>query len=158
MNVGSLLEAFPSAVVEEGYGTLTVEVSAADWVAAVSYARQELGCAFFDFLSAVDEPEGFRIVCHLANLDPWGHVVLRTLLDRESPSVGSVADEYAGAAWHERETAEMFGVTFLSSTGEPLALEGLLLPPGFEGHPLRKEFVLQSRVDRPWPGAKEPSS
>jgi NADH-quinone oxidoreductase subunit C len=32
----------------------------------------------------------------------------------------------------------------------------LLLPDGFEGHPLRKDFVLASRVAKPWPGAKEP--
>ena len=29
-------------------------------------------------------------------------------------------------------------------------------PPEFEGHPLRKDFVLAARVVKPWPGAKEP--
>ena len=32
----------------------------------------------------------------------------------------------------------------------------LLLPDGFEGHPLRKDFVLAARVAKAWPGAKEP--
>jgi NADH-quinone oxidoreductase subunit C len=32
----------------------------------------------------------------------------------------------------------------------------LLLPDGFQGHPLRKEFVLASRIAKEWPGAKEP--
>ena len=32
----------------------------------------------------------------------------------------------------------------------------LLLPEGFEGHPLRKDFVLAARVAKAWPGAKEP--
>ena len=44
----------------------------------------------------------------------------------------------------------MFGIDF----GVPL--EPLLLPDGFEGHPLRKDFVLASRVVKAWPGAKEP--
>ena len=44
---------------------------------------------------------------------------------------------YRGAAWHERETHEMFGVIF---DGHP-GLAPLLLPDGFEGHPLRKDFV-----------------
>ncbi|HVU61644.1 MAG TPA: NADH-quinone oxidoreductase subunit C, partial [Mycobacteriales bacterium] len=35
-------------------------------------------------------------------------------------------------------------------------LRSLLLPNGFEGNPLRKEFVLAARVAKPWPGAKEP--
>ncbi|HZP51562.1 NADH-quinone oxidoreductase subunit C, partial [Actinocrinis sp.] len=59
---------------------------------------------------------------------------------------------YRGANWHERETFEMFGVVF---TGHP-DLKPLLLPDGFEGHPLRKEFILASRVVKAWPGAKEP--
>jgi NADH-quinone oxidoreductase subunit C len=46
----------------------------------------------------------------------------------------------------------MFGIGF---DGHP-DLKPLLLPPQFEGHPLRKEFVLASRVAKPWPGAKEP--
>ena len=66
--------------------------------------------------------------------------------------MASVADVYAGASWHERETHEMFGIDF----GVPL--EPLLLPDGFEGHPLRKDFVLASRVVKAWPGAKEPGS
>jgi NADH-quinone oxidoreductase subunit C len=46
----------------------------------------------------------------------------------------------------------MFGVDFIGHPG----LEPLLLPPEFEGHPLRKDFVLASRVAKAWPGAKEP--
>ncbi len=49
----------------------------------------------------------------------------------------------------------MFGIDF-TQDGAVLALETLLLPDEFEGHPLRKEFVLASRVAKPWPGAKEP--
>jgi NADH:ubiquinone oxidoreductase subunit C len=158
VKLDSLVEAVPSAVVDEGYGPVAVDVPVESWVLALTHARDVLGCAFFDFLSAVDEPEGLRLLCHVAALEPFGHLVLRTRLDREAPEAGSAAGVYAGAAWHERETAEMFGITFLAPDGGPLVLEGLLLPPGFEGHPLRKDFILQSRLDRPWPGAKEPTS
>jgi NADH-quinone oxidoreductase subunit C len=74
-------------------------------------------------------------------------------LARDAAVVSSIVDIYPGAAWHERETFEMFGVDF---AGHPGGLTGLLLPPEFEGHPLRKEFILASRVAKPWPGAKEP--
>ncbi len=152
MNLAPLLAAVPGATHEVGFGPDTVTVDPGAWVAAVTAARDLLGCTFFDFLSAVDDPAGVQVVCHVASPAPFEHLVLRTDLSSGSPSVASVAGVFAGAAWHERETAEMFGVTFLSAAGEPLALEGLLLPPGFEGHPLRKEFVLESRLDRPWPG------
>ena len=46
----------------------------------------------------------------------------------------------------------MFGIDF---DGHP-NLVPLLLPDGFEGHPLRKDFVLAARVAKAWPGAKEP--
>jgi NADH-quinone oxidoreductase subunit C len=55
---------------------------------------------------------------------------------------------YAGAAWHEREAHEMFGIEFTGNHD----LRNLYLPSEFEGHPLRKEFPLLSRVVKPWPG------
>ncbi len=119
-----------------------------------------MGCTFFDWLSAVDETDtldGYRLVCHLAAHRPGAvdHLVVRTLLPRDRPLVASVADVYAGARWHERETHEMFGIDF-TADGGALELEPLLLPDEFVGHPLRKEFVLATRVATPWPGEKEP--
>jgi NADH-quinone oxidoreductase subunit C len=146
------------STVEEGFGPVAVDVPAEHWVAAVTAARDVLGCTFFDWLSAVDElTDGFRVVCHLAGHRPGGvdHLVLRTLVGRDAPAVESVATVFAGARWHERETHEMFGIDF-TAHGSVLDLEPLLLPDEFEGHPLRKDFVLASRVAKQWPGAKEP--
>jgi NADH-quinone oxidoreductase subunit C len=64
---------------------------------------------------------------------------------------------WPGTAWHERETFEMFGVTFDDfDDGSGDWLRPLLLPDGFEGTPLRRAFVLAARASKPWPGAKEP--
>ncbi|THV27588.1 NADH-quinone oxidoreductase subunit C [Glycomyces paridis] len=127
------------------------DVDAKDWHEAVRACRDEIGCDFFDWLSAVDEgPEGFRIVAHLWSVAGRRGVLLRAMLTEGA--VDSVVDLYPGADWHERETHEMFGVDFPGHPG----LEPLLLAPEFEGHPLRKDFVLASRVVKPWPGAKEP--
>ena len=64
---------------------------------------------------------------------------------------------FAGAAWHERETFEMFGIEFAGfDDGSGLGLRPLLLPDGFEGTPLRKSFQLAARASKPWPGGKEP--
>jgi NADH-quinone oxidoreductase subunit C len=133
-------------------------VEAAGWHEAVMALRAD-GYTYFDWLSAVDEhPEGFRLVLHVARVPSTGsgsegidHLLLATYVDREAAAVASIADVYAGAAWHERETHEMFGIDFSGAELDPL-----LLPDGFEGHPLRKEFVLASRVAKAWPGAKEP--
>ncbi|MER7485227.1 NADH-quinone oxidoreductase subunit C [Streptomyces sp. NPDC126497] len=141
------------ATAEESYGVLTVDVPPASWITALEAARDRAGCTFFDWLSAVDEPgTGFRVTAHVAALRPVRRLLLRTTVPHEAPVLPSAVDVYAGAAWHERETHEMFGVDF---TGHP-GLDHLLLPDTFEGHPLRKDFVLAARVAKAWPGAKEP--
>jgi NADH-quinone oxidoreductase subunit C len=141
------------AVCQVSQGTVTVDVPPAGWLDAMTFARDELGCDFFDWLSAVDELEaGVAVVAHVYSLAGRHHLLLRTLLAAGSAVLPSVTGIYRGAAWHERETHEMFGVDF---TGHPL-LAPLLLPDGFEGHPLRKDFVLAARAAKEWPGAVDP--
>ncbi|MFI8530890.1 NADH-quinone oxidoreductase subunit C, partial [Streptomyces aquilus] len=143
----------PDATAEESYDVLTVDVPPTAWITALQTARDDLGCTYFDWLSAVDEPgTGFRVAAHLAALSPVRRLLLRTTVPHESPTLPTAVHVFAGAAWHERETHEMFGVVF---EGHP-ALDHLLLPETFEGHPLRKDFVLAARVAKAWPGAKEP--
>ncbi|MFF4920989.1 NADH-quinone oxidoreductase subunit C [Kitasatospora sp. NPDC001261] len=139
----------------EAYGLVTVDVPAEHWTEALTNARDVLGLGFFDWLSAVDElAEGFSVVAHLAAVEAPGvrHLALRTRVPRDRAALPTAVPVYAGAAWHERETHEMFGIDF---PGHP-HLATLLLPDGFEGNPLRKEFVLAARVAKDWPGAKEP--
>ncbi|MGW7464799.1 NADH-quinone oxidoreductase subunit C [Streptomyces xantholiticus] len=143
------------ATAERTYELLTVDVPADSWIAALEIARDKLGCTYFDWLSAVDEPgTGFRVCAHVVSLEgrTVRRLLVRTTVSHTAPSLASAVDVYAGASWHERETHEMFGVDF---TGHPNQAP-LLLPDGFEGHPLRKDFVLAARVAKAWPGAKEP--
>lgn len=114
------------------------------------------GYTYFDWLSAVDEEDAVRLVAHLLRPAPWDHLIVATFLPA-GQAAQSVADVFAGAGWHERETHEMFGLSFAHGNGHSGEQPApLLLPDGFEGHPLRKDFVLASRVVKPWPGAKEP--
>ncbi|KND31148.1 dehydrogenase, partial [Streptomyces acidiscabies] len=143
----------PDAVADESYDVLTVDVPPAAWLTALRTARTALTCTYFDWLSAVDEPgTGFRVAAHVVALSPLRRLLLRTTVPHASPTLPTAVDIYAGAAWHERETHEMFGVVF---TDHP-SLTHLLLPDTFEGHPLRKDFVLVARAAKPWPGAKDP--
>ncbi|OEJ25592.1 dehydrogenase [Streptomyces agglomeratus] len=153
---GAVTEIFgEEATAEHSYDLLTVDVPVGSWIAALEIARDKLGCTYFDWLSAVDEPgTGFRVCAHVVALEgrTVRRLLLRTTVPHAAPAVPSAVEVYAGAQWHERETHEMFGVDF---TGHP-HLVPLLLPEGFEGHPLRKDFVLAARVAKAWPGAKEP--
>ena len=128
-----------------------MSIDRVDWVPAVAAAR-DAGADFFDVLTAVDLlDEGFELVLHLWDVTAKTGVLLRTGCPREDPVVPSLISLFAGAAWHERAVAELFGITFAGHDTVPL-----LLAAGFEGHPLRKDFLLASRAAKPWPGAKEP--
>ncbi|GLW08773.1 hypothetical protein Misp01_39030 [Microtetraspora sp. NBRC 13810] len=149
-----LLDRYGSrAELTESFGELTADVGPQDWLDLLTFARDDLGCVFFDWLTGVDDPpDGFHVVAHVYDPVAGGHLLARTRVLRADPRLPSATGVYRGADWHERETFEMFGVVF---EGHP-HLVPLLLPDGFEGHPLRKDFVLAARVARPWPGAKEP--
>jgi NADH-quinone oxidoreductase subunit C len=145
--------------VEIRFGQVWAKVAPERVLDAVRPLREdpELACTFFTFLSAVDwQEEGFEVIITLFSLRHLNTVVLKVRLPAEDPQMPSITGVFRGANWHERETAEMFGVEFTDAEGNPLDLDGLLLPEGFEGHPLRKDFVLASRVAKPWPGSKEP--
>lgn len=151
---GGVAARFGAGVVSEvSQPAVTVDVPPGRWTEALTFARDELGCDFFDWLSAVDElADGFAVLVHLYSLTGRHHLLIRTRVTRKAPHLPTATGVYRGAAWHERETAEMFGMVF---DGHPDPAP-LLLPDGFEGHPLRKDFVLAARVAKPWPGGKEP--
>ena len=143
----------PGGQAGESFGMWTVEVPVDGWRATLYAARDTHGLRFFDWLSAVDElEEGYRVVAHLLDPDTVTHLLISARVPLADPRLDSVVEVFRGAAWHERETHEMFGIDFVGHPG----LTPLLLPDGFEGHPLRKEFILASRVAKVWPGAKEP--
>jgi NADH-quinone oxidoreductase subunit C len=137
----------------ESFGDLTVAVAPSEWVRALELLRDAGGFTFFDWLSAVDDGvEGFAVYCHLYDLSARRRLLVTTRVPRAEPSMPTATAVFRGASWHERETHEMFGIEFV---GHPYPAH-LLLSESFEGHPLRKDFVLTARVSKTWPGAKEP--
>ncbi len=90
----------------------------------------------------------FQVFARFYGIAEANGVILKVDLPDDDLSIDTISDIYAGADWHERETAEMFGFTF---NGHPNPRK-LYLPLGFEGHPLRKDFPLLARRVKPWPG------
>jgi NADH-quinone oxidoreductase subunit C len=146
------------ASVSEEFGSTVVDVPRGAWAGALARLRDACGLDWFDWLSAVDELDrpvpGIRLVCRAQSAHDHRGVLVRTLLPAGDLRAPTAAGVWAGAAWHERETAEMFGVSFDGAASS----DPLLLPAGFAGHPLRKDFGLSARAERPWPGAIEPGS
>lgn len=89
-----------------------------------------------------------QVLASVAKVGSDMRVFLKADLPDDNPRIGTWIHTYAGAAWHEREAHEMFGITFEGNAD----LRNIYLPTEFEGHPLRKEFPLLARVVKPWPG------
>lgn len=110
-------------------------------------ALRAQGFDVLDWLSAVEELDGVTVTaCLLRSDDPR-----QSRLVRSPAPVPSLADLYPSAAWHERETAEMFGVAF---GGHPDPRPLLLSGDG--SAPLRKQAPLPARL-QPWPGEVDPA-
>jgi NADH-quinone oxidoreductase subunit C len=103
------------------------------------FLRDQLSFDFLVFMTALDRPaEGvLELVYRLFSHESRTSVVVRARLPRAGARVTTVSDLYRTAEWHERETAEMFGVEF---TGHPDPRR-LLLPDDLDGYPLRKDFT-----------------
>ena len=140
--------------VEDRFGHAVVTVAAGTYPQVATFLRDEpdLALDFLDFTSAVDRGgDGIEVVTHLFSTAHAHAVRLRVPCAAGDPSCPSLAAVFPSADWHERETAEMFGIRF---EGHPNAVKLLLSEP-FGGHPLRKDFTLMSREVKPWPGDVE---
>jgi len=119
---------------------LVVVVPVDRWVEFARFARDDLGCRYFCHLTAVDwKAEGLDVVCRLESLQSGLGLTVKTRVGREAPCP-SLTGLYRGAEWMERECYDLFGIRF---EGHP-DLRRILLPPDWEGHPLRKDYALDT--------------
>lgn len=99
------------------------------------------GYAFLADITAVDYlNEGyFRLLYQVCNYQNGDIIVLKVDVSRAEPLVDSVCPVWSAANWLEREVYDMFGIVFKNHP----RLERILLWEGFEGWPLRKDYVHQ---------------
>jgi NADH-quinone oxidoreductase subunit C len=104
----------------------------------------ELAFHFLSFLGGVDKYPNtprFEVVYQLSSLQRKHRFRIKALVEESEPGsavIDSVVSIWPTADWHERETAEMFGITFRNHP-DP---RKLLLPQEWTCHPLRKDFSL----------------
>jgi NADH-quinone oxidoreductase subunit C len=137
-----------------GHAVLTVTPARYQEIGRFLRDEPELDFDYFDFLAGVDftpKGGGFEVVAHVYSNAHHHHARLKVRCAADDPHCPTLREVWPGADWHERETAELFGIVF---DGHPHLVK-LLLPEQFEGHPLRKDFALMTREAKPWPGAAE---
>ena len=83
----------------------------------------------------------FELNYQLVSLERRDRVGLRTSVSVQHPVVESLVPVWPGANWMEREIFDLFGIRF---EGHP-DLRRILLPDGFEGAPLRRDFPVEGK-------------
>ena len=77
----------------------------------------------------------------LVSIPRLARVRLRTSVSTQNAVIDSLVPVWPGANWMEREIFDLFGVRF---EGHP-DLRRILLPDGFEGFPLRRNFPVEGK-------------
>jgi NADH-quinone oxidoreductase subunit C/D len=88
----------------------------------------------------------FTVVYQLYSFGRNEYVRIKVPLNGEHPSIESITDIWPSANWYECELWDMFGIEV---TGHP-HLRRILMPPWWEGHPLRKEHPARATEMEPF--------
>lgn len=116
--------------------------------------RDEFGYRIFGFVIASHHPapagdgetfDRVRVVYGLRTVGTNTRLASWQLEVTVGNSVPSLVELFAGADWQEREQYDLVGIGF---EGHP-DLRRLMLPEDWKGHPLRKDYAIDTEV-APW--------
>jgi NADH-quinone oxidoreductase subunit C len=130
--------AVPDSVVASDDGILFVEPAKIADVAGFMKSDSRLDFNFLNSISAVDYINHFEVVYHLTSMNKHHTAIVKTRLDgRDELTLPSVYHLWRGADFQEREIWDLMGISF---SGHP-NLKRIMLWEGFDGHPLRKDYL-----------------
>ncbi len=133
-----IIERFPQAISEASAEAILVKSEALLDVAEYLKNNSELDLNYLNHITAVDYYDYFEVVYQFTSLQHNHSLVLKTrCYDRENAAIPSIVRLWRGADFQEREIYDLMGISF---AGHP-NLKRIALWSGFEGHPLRKDYL-----------------
>lgn len=149
--VKKLRAKFDGAVIEasEFLGQLSIAIEPARIVEVCDFLKSDDDTPFnyLSDLTCVHYPDHreapFEVIYNLYSISANERVRLQVSVNGEG--VDSVTGVWPSADWPEREVYDLFGVKFRNHPD----LRRILLPPDWEGHPLRKDYPLEF-VENRW--------
>lgn len=131
-------EQFPDAVSEINDQAILVKSESLFEVAQYLKNSPELDFNYLNYISAVDYFDYFELVYQLTSINHNHSLIVKTRsYSRDNSSFPSVVSLWRGADYQEREIYDLMGITF---KGHP-NLKRIVLWDGFQGHPLRKDYL-----------------
>jgi len=131
-------ERFPKSIIESSPESLVVDKEFL--LSLATYLKTTPGLDF-DYLiaiTAVDYYDYFEVIYQLTSLQHNHSLVVKTrCYGRDNPTLPSVVSLWRGADFQEREIYDLMGISF---DGHP-NLKRIFLWEGFQGHPLRKDYL-----------------
>jgi NADH-quinone oxidoreductase subunit C len=129
---------FPGSVVESGQQSLVVDRESLFAVASYLKSTPGLDFDYLTAITAVDYYDYFEVIYQLTSLEHNHSLVVKVrCYNRDNPVIPSVVGLWRGADFQEREIYDLMGISF---DGHP-NLRRIVLWEGFEGHPLRKDYL-----------------
>jgi NADH-quinone oxidoreductase subunit C len=123
----------------ERFGELTVEIAPEKLVEACRLLKDERQFERLSTVTAVDrypsQPR-FEVVYHLQSIARKERLRLKCRLSSDKPEIDSATAVWRSANWFEREVFDLFGIRFRNHPD----LRRIMMPDGWEGHPLRKDY------------------
>ncbi len=160
----AIVEKFDGAVALESHGQPVVYVDRAQFAEVAAFLRDEQQFMMCVDVTAVDHlltgprwlapgvaPERFEIVANYLSHQRNRRVRVICQVPESDPSVPSLTGVYPGTNFPERETYDLFGITF---DGHP-DLTRILMPDDWRGWPLRKDDA-PARVPVTFKGDPQP--
>lgn len=80
--------------------------------------------------------KGFEIFYVFSTPVDFSSIAIRADLPENNPEIDTIDDFSGSANWFEREVYDLLGVNFKNSQD----LRRIMLPPDWQGHPLRKDY------------------
>ena len=133
-----ITEHLPETVIEASGEAILVKSKSIFDVAEYLKSSPELDFDYLNYITAVDYYDYFEVVYQLTSIKHNHSLVLKTrCYERDNPVIPSIVRLWRGADLQEREIYDLMGISF---EGHP-NLKRIVLWSGFEGHPLRKDYL-----------------
>src|SRR3972149_1729517 len=133
-----LAQRFASSIIQADKDYVLVKPEAMPEIVSFLKTAPGLEFDFLNSVTAVDYFDYFEVVYHLTSMKHNRSLVLKTRLNgRDNLAVPSIINIYRGADFQEREIYDLMGIRF---EGHP-NMRRILLYEGFQGHPLRKDYL-----------------